>query len=74
MTKRVGEGSSVDIIIIILINLDSQKTFDKVPHQRPILKVKCHGMRNSTINWIDQWMTVGDKGYLAHKGFKQEIS
>ena len=31
--------------------------FDKVPHQRLILKLKSHGMGNSIINWIEQWLT-----------------
>ena len=37
--------------------LDFQKAFDKVPHQRLILKLKSHGMGNSIINWIEQWLT-----------------
>ena len=37
--------------------LDFQKAFDKVPHQRLILKFKSHGMGNSIINWIEQWLT-----------------
>ena len=35
VTKWVDEGSSVDII-----NLDSKKAFDKVPHQRLLFKQK----------------------------------
>ena len=48
----MDEGSPVDVIY-----LDYQKAFDKVPHQRPILKLKSHGMGNSIINWIEQWLT-----------------
>ena len=44
ITKWVDEG-------------DFQKAFDKVPHQRLIIKLKSHGMRNSIINWIEQWLT-----------------
>ena len=50
--KLVDEGSPVDVIY-----LDFQKAFDKVPHQRIILKLKAHGMGNSIINWIEQWLT-----------------
>ena len=50
----MDEGSPVDIIY-----LDFQKAFDKVPHQRLILKLKSHGMGNSIINWIEQWLTEG---------------
>ena len=51
ITKWVDEWSPVDVIY-----LDFQKAFDKVPHQRLILKLKSHGMGNSIINWIEQWL------------------
>ena len=47
ITKWVDEGSPVDVI---------WKAFDRVPHQRLILKLKSHGMGNSIINWIEQWL------------------
>ena len=37
--------------------MDVQKTFDKVPHQRLLLKLQSHGMGNSIINWREQWST-----------------
>ena len=52
ITKWVDEGSPVDEIY-----LDFQKAFDKVPHQRLILKLKSHGMGNSIINWIEELLT-----------------
>ena len=53
ITKWVDYGSPVDVIY-----LDFQKAFDKVPHQRLKLKgLKPHGMGNSIINWIEQWLT-----------------
>ena len=52
ITKRVDDGSPVDVIY-----LDFQKAFDKVPHQRLIRKLKSHGMGNSIINWVEQWLT-----------------
>ena len=52
ITKWVDEGLPVDVIY-----LDFQKAFDKVPHQRLILKLKAHGMGNSIINWVEQWLT-----------------
>ena len=47
----MDDGSAVDVIY-----LDFQKAFDKVPHQRLILKLKSHGMGNSIISWIEQWL------------------
>ena len=52
ITKWVDDGSPVDVIY-----LGFQKAFDKVPHQRLILKLKSHGMGNSIINWIEKWLT-----------------
>ena len=52
ITKWVDEGPPADVIY-----LDFQKAFDKVPHQRLILKLKSHGMGNSIINWIEQRLT-----------------
>ena len=51
ITKWVDDVSPVDVIY-----LDFQKAFDKVPHQR-LSKLKSHGMGNSLINWIEQWLT-----------------
>ena len=51
VTKWVDEGSPVDIIY-----LDFKKAFDKMPHQRLLLKLKAHGIGNSMINWIEKWL------------------
>ena len=45
ITKWVDDGSPADVIY-----LDFQKAFDKVPHQRLIVKLKSHGMGNSIFN------------------------
>ena len=52
ITKWVDDGSPADVIY-----LDFQKAFDKVPHQILIFKLKSHGIGNSIINWIEQWLT-----------------
>ena len=52
ITKLVDDGSPVDVVY-----LDFQKAFDKVPHQRLLLKLKAHGIGNDVINWIEKWLT-----------------
>ena len=52
-TKWVDDGSPVDAVY-----LDFQKAFDKVPHQRLLLKLKAHGIGNDVINWIEKWLTL----------------
>ena len=51
VTKWVDEGSPVDIMY-----LDFKKAFDKVPHQRLLLKLKAYGIGNGMINWIEKWL------------------
>ena len=50
--KWVDDGSPVDVVY-----LDFQKAFDKVPHQRLLLKLKAHAIGNDVINWIEKWLT-----------------
>ena len=52
ITKSVDDGSPVNVVY-----LDFQKAFDKVPHQRLLLKQKAHGIGNDVINWIEKWLT-----------------
>ena len=52
ITKWVDDGLPVDVVY-----LDCQKAFDKVPHQRLLLKLKAHGIGNDIITWIEKWLT-----------------
>ena len=56
ITKWVYDGPPVDIVY-----LDFQKAFDKVPHQRFLLKLKAHDISNDigndVINRIEKWLT-----------------
>ena len=52
ITKWIDEGSPVDIFY-----LDFQKAFDKVLHQRLLLKLKAHGIGDGIIGWIELWLT-----------------
>ena len=52
ITKWVDDGSPV-----VVVYLDFQKAFNKMPHQRLLLKLKAHGIGNDVINWIEKWLT-----------------
>ena len=43
----------------IIIYLDFKKAFDKVSHQRLLLKLKAQGIGNGMINWIEKWIVDG---------------
>ena len=47
ITNQIDEGSPVDIIY-----LDFQKAFDRVSHQRLLLKLKAHVIGDGIIDWI----------------------
>ena len=42
---------------IDIILLDFLKTFDSVPHQRLLTKLRHYGISNSTFAWIEHWLT-----------------
>ena len=52
ITKWIDDGSPHYIIY-----LDFRKTFDKVPHQRLLVKLKAHGIGDGIIDWMEQWLT-----------------
>ena len=58
--ERLIKDHLVDFLVKInLLNssqhgLDFKKAFDKVPHQRLLLKLKAHGIGNGMINWIEK--------------------
>ena len=62
ISKWADDGSPVDVIY-----LDFQKAFDKVPHQRLLIKFKSHGMGESVVNWVRNWLS-GRKQRVVVKG------
>ncbi|CAM4625917.1 unnamed protein product [Caretta caretta] len=38
------------------VHLDFQKAFDKVPHQRLLRKLSCHGIRGKILSRIENWL------------------
>ena len=39
-----------------LLYLDFAKAFDKVPHQRLITKLRAHGLNESVVRWVGNWL------------------
>ena len=52
LTKLVDEGHSIDVVY-----LDFAKAFDKVPHQRLLLKVEGLGISGEVSRWIKCWLS-----------------
>ena len=51
VTRAVDEGNCVDVVF-----LDFAKAFDKVPHQRLLVKLRRHGIEGRLQNWIAEWL------------------
>ena len=51
VTKKLDEGSAVDVIYV-----DFSKAFDKVPRGRLLHKVKSHGIQGEVAKWIQNWL------------------
>ena len=64
MTQAIYEGNSVDVVY-----LDFAKAFDKVIHQRLLLKLKAHGIGGSILRWIENWLSIR-KERVCVGGFK----
>ena len=51
ITKWIDKGSHVDVVY-----LDFQKTFDKVPHQRLLVKLRSYALGDKMVNWLGNWL------------------
>ncbi|CAM4592116.1 unnamed protein product, partial [Lepidochelys kempii] len=51
VNKHVNKGDPGNIVY-----LDFQKAFDKVPHQRLLCKLNCHGIRGKILSWTENWL------------------
>lgn len=52
VTENVNNQINVDVIF-----LDLAKAFDKVPHQRLLLKLSAHGIDGVIKDWISAWLS-----------------
>ena len=52
VSKYVDRGEPIDVVY-----LDFQKAFDKVPHNRLMLKLEALGMGKKITDWIRNWLT-----------------
>jgi hypothetical protein len=53
IAKSIEKGKQIDAIL-----LDFSKAFDRVPHQRLLLKLKHYGITGNIYNWIASFLTA----------------
>ena len=51
VTHKIDEGKPVDVVY-----LDFQKAFDKVPHERLLIKLEALGVKGMVLNWVREWL------------------
>ena len=51
ITQEIDKGTPVDVLY-----LDFSKAFDKVPHQRLLLKIESLNIQGNILNWIKDWL------------------
>ncbi|KAF2365243.1 Reverse transcriptase domain [Trinorchestia longiramus] len=51
---------------IDFICLNFQKAFDKVPHERLMIKLEVHGIRGNYSRWIRNWLTGRTQRVMIH--------
>lgn len=52
VTEALDEGIPVDIVYY-----NYSKAFDKIPHQRLLMKLESYGIRGNVLNWIKDWLS-----------------
>ena len=51
-TSALEDGDNLDALY-----MDFAKTFDTVPHQRLLVKLKCYGIGGTVLQWIDAFLS-----------------
>ena len=65
-TEAFDKGEQLDVTY-----LDFSKAFDKVPHKRLCMQLKCHGISGKTLDWIELWLSGRQQRVLLN-GSKSE--
>ena len=56
LTKNMQMGKQTDLIL-----LDFSKAFDKVAHEKLLLKLHHYGIRGDTLKWIKDFLIIKNK-------------
>jgi hypothetical protein len=64
-TKALDYGDQIDGIL-----LDFSKAFDKVPHNRLLMKLDHYGVRNNTLSWIQDFLSDRTQTVVLEKSSK----
>ena len=69
LAKGLNDKKQLDLLI-----LDFAKAFDKVAHQRLLLKLDYYGIRGDTLNWISGWLVGRTRRVVVDGEFSDEAS
>ncbi len=60
LSKALNQKQQTDCLM-----LDLSKTFDTVAHDRLFHKLNYYGMRGSTLQWINRWLTASTQSVVV---------
>ena len=67
--EYLQKGFNTDLII-----MDFAKAFDKVPHNRLILKLHYYGIQGSVLNWIQSFLTSRSQQVVIENSVSDTVS
>ncbi len=60
LSKALNQKQQTDFLV-----LDFSKVFDTVVHQRLLHKLNYYGVRGSTLQWINRWLTARTQSVMV---------
>ena len=69
ISYALDHQKQIDIIL-----LDFSKAFNTVAHQRLLTKSRHHGINNSTLTWIESWVTRCSQCVILDGGASNPVS
>ena len=62
----LDEGSFVDVVYLVV-----QKAFDKVPHDKLIVKIRDTGAEEDVVRWIENWLSDREQRVVIDGEFSE---
>lgn len=69
VVNYVDKKEAVDVIY-----LDFQKAFDRVPHQRLLLKIESIGIKGKVLTWLSAWLSNRQQRVVLNGGMSDWVN
>ena len=69
VVRYVDKKEAVDVVY-----LDFQKAFDRVPHQRLLLKIESIGIKGKVLTWLSAWLSNRQQRVVLNGGMSDWVN